>query len=107
MAAEGYSIYIKGLPYDATPALLEDEFKKFGAIKNGGIQVRSKVCINLPICLIIRYTELIIVNMYVVSWQQGFCFGFVEFEEESAVHNAVKVKSVYLLDTSKREYIML
>ncbi|XP_017242270.1 nuclear transport factor 2 [Daucus carota subsp. sativus] len=67
--AEGYSIYIKGLPYDATPALLEDEFKKFGAIKNGGIQVRSK---------------------------QGFCFGFVEFEEESAVHNAVKASPITL-----------
>ncbi|KAL8092797.1 hypothetical protein AgCh_034882 [Apium graveolens] len=66
---EGYSIYIKGLPYDATPGLLEDEFKKFGTIKNGGIQVRSK---------------------------QGFCFGFVEFEEASAVHDAVKASPISL-----------
>jgi hypothetical protein len=30
---------------NATPALLENEFKKFGPIKSGGIHVRSqKVC---------------------------------------------------------------
>jgi len=61
--AEGYSIYIKGLPLNATPSLLENEFKKFGPIKNGGIQVRS---------------------------QKGFCFGFVEFEVASAVQSAIK-----------------
>ncbi|KAL2569346.1 hypothetical protein AAZV13_18G123400 [Glycine max] len=40
--AEGYSIYVKGLPPTATPAVLENEFKKFGPIKSGGIQVRSQ-----------------------------------------------------------------
>ena len=40
--ADGHSIYIKGLPVNATPALLENEFKKFGPIKSGGIQVRSQ-----------------------------------------------------------------
>ncbi|GJV55456.1 Ras GTPase-activating protein-binding protein 1-like protein isoform X1 [Tanacetum coccineum] len=39
--ADGYSIYIKGLPMSATPAMLDDEFKKFGTIKSNGIQVRS------------------------------------------------------------------
>ncbi|KAJ9547885.1 hypothetical protein OSB04_020428 [Centaurea solstitialis] len=39
--AEGYSVYIKGLPMAATPAMLEEEFKKFGPIKPNGIQVRS------------------------------------------------------------------
>nr|POE85325.1 hypothetical protein CFP56_75065 [Quercus suber] len=60
---EGYSIYIKGLPLNVTPSLLENEFKKFVPIKNGGIQVRS---------------------------QKGFCFGFVEFEAASAVQSAIK-----------------
>nr|XP_009628137.1 nuclear transport factor 2-like isoform X2 [Nicotiana tomentosiformis] len=64
--ADGYSIYIKGLPMSATAAMLEDEFKKFGPIKNGGIQVRS-------------------------NRQHGFCFGFVEFEVESAVQKAIEV----------------
>lgn len=44
-AADGHSIYIKGLPLTATVSVLAEEFKKFGPIKNGGIQVRSnRVC---------------------------------------------------------------
>ncbi|OIT36925.1 PREDICTED: putative G3BP-like protein isoform X1 [Nicotiana attenuata] len=70
-AADGYSIYIKGLPMSATAAMLEDEFKKFGPIKNGGIQVRS-------------------------NRQQGFCFGFVEFEVEPAVQKAIEASPVLI-----------
>ncbi|KAK4366218.1 hypothetical protein RND71_014098 [Anisodus tanguticus] len=70
-AADGHSIYIKGLPMSATPAMLEDEFKKFGPIKNGGIQVRS----NRP---------------------QGFTFGFVEFEEATAVQKAIEASPVLI-----------
>lgn len=66
--ADGYSIYIKGLPMNATAPLLEDEFKRFGAIKAGGVQVRSN--------------------------KQGFCFGFVEFEVESAVQKAIEASPV-------------
>ncbi|MFS8011787.1 putative Ras GTPase-activating protein-binding protein [Helianthus anomalus] len=61
---DGYSVYIKGLPMNATPALLEKEFKKFGPITPNGIQVRS--------------------NM-------GFCFRFVEFEVPDAVQKAIQV----------------
>ncbi|EPS68058.1 hypothetical protein M569_06714, partial [Genlisea aurea] len=39
--ADGYSIYIKGLPMNATAVLLEEVFNQFGMIKNDGIQVRS------------------------------------------------------------------
>lgn len=65
--ADGHSIYIKGLPVNATPALLENEFKKFGPIKSGGIQVRS---------------------------QKGFCFGFVEFELASSVQSAIEASPI-------------
>ncbi|KAL4369161.1 hypothetical protein GQ457_05G003950 [Hibiscus cannabinus] len=65
--AEGPSIYIKGLPLTATPTMLENEFKKFGPIKNGGIQVRS---------------------------QKGFCFGFVEFEMASSVQSAIEASPI-------------
>lgn len=68
--AEGYSVYIKGLPLNATPAQLEEEFKKYGPIKNDGIQVRSN--------------------------KQGFCFGFVEFEEASAVDKALEASPVMI-----------
>ncbi|GFZ01996.1 nuclear transport factor 2 (NTF2) family protein with RNA binding (RRM-RBD-RNP motifs) domain-containing protein [Actinidia rufa] len=67
--ADGYSIYIRGLPMNATSALLEDEFKQFGPIKIDGIQVRS-------------------------NKQQGFCFGFVEFEVESSVQKAIEASPV-------------
>ncbi|MCD7466951.1 hypothetical protein HAX54_004057, partial [Datura stramonium] len=69
--ADGHSIYIKGLPMSATAALLEDEFKKFGPIKNGGIQVRS-------------------------NRQQGFCFGFVEFEVATAVRQAIEASPILI-----------
>ncbi|KAE8730580.1 Nuclear transport factor 2 family protein with RNA binding domain [Hibiscus syriacus] len=65
--AEGPSIYIKGLPLNATPSMLENEFIKFGPIKSGGIQVRS---------------------------QKGFCFGFVEFEMASSVQSAIEASPI-------------
>ncbi|KAB2057158.1 hypothetical protein ES319_A11G150200v1 [Gossypium barbadense] len=65
--AEGPSIYVKGLPLNATPSMLEIEFKKFGPIKSGGIQVRS---------------------------QKGFCFGFVEFEMASSVQSAIEASPI-------------
>lgn len=68
---EGYSVYIKGLPMSATPAILEEEFKKFGPIKANGIQVRS-------------------------NRQQGFCFGFVEFETPEAVQKAIEASPVLI-----------
>ncbi|KAL1540958.1 myosin ATPase [Salvia divinorum] len=66
---DGFSIYIKGLPMNATEALLEDIFNKFGTIKNDGIQVRS-------------------------NRQQGFCFGFVEFEEATSMQKALEASPV-------------
>ncbi|EEF29634.1 RNA binding protein, putative [Ricinus communis] len=67
--ADGPSIYVKGLPLDATPSLLENEFKKFGSIRAGGIQVRC---------------------------QKGFCFGFVEFEVASAVQSAIEASPIMI-----------
>ncbi|MFS8003616.1 putative Ras GTPase-activating protein-binding protein [Helianthus anomalus] len=61
---EGYSVYIKGLQMNATHALLEEEFKKFGPIKPNGIQIRNN---------------------------RGFYFGFVEFEVPDAVQKAIEV----------------
>ncbi|PHT77947.1 hypothetical protein T459_15999 [Capsicum annuum] len=67
----GYSIYIKGLPSTATVALLANEFKKFGPIKNGGIQVKN-------------------------NRQHGFSFGFVEFEEASALQKAMEASPILI-----------
>ncbi|KAI3742064.1 hypothetical protein L1987_59744 [Smallanthus sonchifolius] len=64
---EGHSVYIKGLPMNATLALLEEEFKKFGPIKPNGIQVRNN---------------------------RGFSFGFVEFEAPDAVQKAIEASPI-------------
>ncbi|KAK1407357.1 hypothetical protein QVD17_38971 [Tagetes erecta] len=66
---EGHSIYIRNLPMNATVAQLEEEFKKFGAIKSNGIQVRSNKL-------------------------QGYCFGFVEFLLLDSMHSALKAPSI-------------
>ncbi|CAA6662940.1 unnamed protein product [Spirodela intermedia] len=57
---EGHAVYARNLPLNATPAQVEEEFKKFGTIKPGGVQVRN-------------------------HRQYGYCFGFVEFESESSI----------------------
>ncbi|KAK4846418.1 hypothetical protein QYF36_016964 [Acer negundo] len=64
---EGPSVYLKGLPVNATHALVENEFKNFGTIRSGGIQIKM---------------------------QKGFCFGFVEFEEETAVQRAIEASPI-------------
>lgn len=71
-AAEGRSIFIRNLPFDATVEQLEEEFKKFGPIKSNGIQVRSS--------------------------KQGSCFGFIEFETSSSRGSALKASPITIGD---------
>jgi RNA recognition motif-containing protein len=42
-AEQGYSVFVKNLPFNTTIHIVEEEFKKFGGIKPGGIQVRNRV----------------------------------------------------------------
>ncbi|WZZ01898.1 hypothetical protein YC2023_074226 [Brassica napus] len=63
--AQGGSIFVANLPMDASPEQLFETFKGFGAIRRGGIQVRS-------------YTE------------QRNCFGFVAFENSESIKNVFK-----------------
>ncbi|KAK1315549.1 hypothetical protein QJS10_CPA05g01733 [Acorus calamus] len=64
--AEGYSIYVRNLPLNILASQLEQEFKKFGAIKPGGIQVRS------------------------IKQELPYCFGFVKFESQSSMQAAIE-----------------
>ncbi|KAI4343975.1 hypothetical protein L6164_011256 [Bauhinia variegata] len=70
--AEGHSIYVRNLPFNATVEQLEEVFKKFGSIKHDGIQVRSS--------------------------KRGFCFGFVEFEELSSRQSALEASPITVGD---------
>lgn len=84
---------MKGLPTNATYPQIENEFKRFGAIKTGGIQIRSqKVGLTLTI---LATLELHILSIFLK--QQGFCFGFVEFEESSSAQSAIEVSPFTLL----------
>ncbi|KAJ6800154.1 putative G3BP-like protein [Iris pallida] len=67
--AEGHSIYIRNLPQNATPEQVEKELNKFGTIKPGGVQVRNHK-------------------------MDRFCFGFVEFESERAMQDAIKASPI-------------
>jgi hypothetical protein len=67
--AEGYSIYIKGLPLNTTIPQIDEEFNKFGLIKTNGIQVKS-------------------------NRQSGICFGFVRYEAESAMQKAIEASPI-------------
>ncbi|GAV83924.1 RRM_1 domain-containing protein/NTF2 domain-containing protein [Cephalotus follicularis] len=67
--ADGHSIYIRNLPFNMTDSQLEAEFKKFGPIKRGGIQI--------------RYHK-----------QQGYCFGFVEFHSLSSMNDAIQASPI-------------
>ncbi|GAB4829047.1 hypothetical protein Ancab_018707 [Ancistrocladus abbreviatus] len=64
---KGFSVYIGNLPLDATVGQVEQEFKKFGPIKLGGVQVRGN---------------------------QGFCFGFVEFESQDSMKAAIEMRQI-------------
>ncbi|KAJ7974306.1 ras GTPase-activating protein-binding protein 2-like [Quillaja saponaria] len=66
---EGHSIYIRNLPFSVTVEQLEVEFKKFGPIKQGGIQVRN-------------------------NKQQGYCFGFVEFQSLGSMNSAIQASPI-------------
>ncbi|KAG6505908.1 hypothetical protein ZIOFF_031221 [Zingiber officinale] len=62
---EGHSIYIRNLPLNATAEQVEEEFKKFGAIKPSGVQVRSHKV-------------------------ERYCFGFVEFSSLKSMQAAIE-----------------
>ena len=86
---------MRNLPLSATPQQLEEEFKRFGTIKNEGIQVRS----NKVLVFLLKIIFTVIsepnaqIGLSILSHAQiqGFCYGFVEFEDASAVQTAIEV----------------
>lgn len=64
LVAEGHSIYVRNLPLDVTVAQLDGEFKKFGPIKQGGVQVRSNRVGSVHIVFILFHLLLQIFNIF-------------------------------------------
>lgn len=63
------SVYVRNLTPTVSPSEIEEEFKNFGRIRPDGVVIRSRKDV-------------------------GVCYAFVEFEDMSGVHNAVKAGSV-------------
>ncbi|XP_042377504.1 nuclear transport factor 2-like [Zingiber officinale] len=68
---EGHSIYIRNLPLNAIAEQVEEEFKKFGAIKPDGVQVRSHKV-------------------------ERYCFGFVEFDSLKSMQAAIEASPIMI-----------
>uniref|UniRef100_A0A0E0NWL4 NTF2 domain-containing protein n=1 Tax=Oryza rufipogon TaxID=4529 RepID=A0A0E0NWL4_ORYRU len=68
---QGYSVFVKSLPHNVTVQTVEEEFKKFGAIKPGGIQVRNNKI-------------------------DRFCFGFIEFESQQSMQAAIEASPIHM-----------
>ncbi|KAL9319006.1 hypothetical protein ACSQ67_015523 [Phaseolus vulgaris] len=65
------SVYVRNLSPAVSPSEIEDEFKNFGRIRPDGVIIRSRKDV-------------------------GVCYAFVEFEDMTGVHNAVKTGSVQI-----------
>ncbi|KAL6191982.1 hypothetical protein ACLB2K_038370 [Fragaria x ananassa] len=66
------SVYVRNLPPNVDPSEVEEEFVNFGKLKQTeGVVIRSRKDV-------------------------GVCYAFVEFEDMSGVHNAVKAGSVQI-----------
>ncbi|KAF5736708.1 Nuclear transport factor 2 family protein with RNA binding domain isoform 1 [Tripterygium wilfordii] len=65
------SVYVRSLLPTTSEAEIEEEFRKFGEIKPDGVVIRSRKDV-------------------------GVCYAFVEFEDISGVHNAVRAGTAQL-----------
>ncbi|KAK8631056.1 hypothetical protein V6N13_079821 [Hibiscus sabdariffa] len=66
------SVYVRNLPSTVTATEIEQEFKNFGRIKPDGVFIRNRKDVV------------------------GVCYAFVEFEDISAVQNAIKASPIQL-----------
>ncbi|KAK8445690.1 hypothetical protein SEVIR_9G368400v4 [Setaria viridis] len=67
----GYSIFIKNLPFSANIEIVEEEFKRFGTIKPGGVQVRH-------------------------NKDDRFVFGFVQYESQQSMQAAIEASPIHM-----------
>ncbi|CAN6312334.1 unnamed protein product [Urochloa humidicola] len=74
---QGYSIYVKHLPYGVTVETVEEEFKRFGTIKPGGVQVRH-------------------------NKEDRFVYGFVEYETQQSMQAAIDASSIHMEEKEVR-----
>jgi RNA recognition motif-containing protein len=59
---------VRSLPLNATETQLEDEFKKFGTIKQNGIQVRSNKVPFFPLVLALEILFAFITSKFDINF---------------------------------------
>ncbi|KAG8499663.1 hypothetical protein CXB51_006111 [Gossypium anomalum] len=81
------SVYVRNLPNTVSESEIMEEFKKFGEISPDGVVIRSRKDV-------------------------GICYAFVEYEDMTSVHNAVKAgiaqvagQQVYIEERRPNSYI--
>ncbi|KAK9058424.1 hypothetical protein SSX86_023266 [Deinandra increscens subsp. villosa] len=67
--AEVKSVYVKNVPSTANVSDIEEEFKKFGKIRQDGVAIRTRKDLDV-------------------------CYAFVEFDDITGVQNAIKASTV-------------
>ncbi|RDX93304.1 nxt3 [Mucuna pruriens] len=80
------SVYVRNLSPTVSASEIEEEFKNFGRIRPDGVVIRSRK-VGLYI-----FRSLAVNHIYLQD--VGVCYAFVEFEDMTGVHNAVKAGSV-------------
>jgi hypothetical protein len=89
-AGQGYSILLKELPRASTVKMVGKEFKKFGAIKPGGIQVWDNEVGNSWFWYQLCYFFSVILTFFLLQFDK-FRSGIVEFEFRESMEAAIKV----------------
>jgi RNA recognition motif-containing protein len=93
-AENGYSIFVRNLPMYANIEFVEEEFKKFGAVKQGGLQViHHKVGIFW--FLVLSMIFILTILSASLQFVDGFCFGFVEYESQQSMQAAIEVSFLF------------
>lgn len=94
LADEPKSVYVRNLSPSVTESEIEQEFKSFGRIRPDGVFIRSrKASCNIRLLNFFQFYIFFEIFMMRFGFLQdiGVCYAFVEFEDLSGVHNALKV----------------
>lgn len=83
------SVYVRNLSPTVSPSEIEEEFKNFGRIRPDGVVIRSRKVYTPHFHITTNYGFES--KLFTCIQDVGVCYAFVEFEDMTGVHNAVKV----------------
>ena len=72
--------------------MVGEEFKKFGAVKPDGIQVRNSKVSNSWFWFQVSSFDIFSDTLTLLLQYDELCFGFVEFESQQSMQAAIEVR---------------